>query len=104
MQLWYDAVTNLYPRYHTTVWPTTSPPRLSWAVRIQQQRHDKPAYVSNLCETAEEKTYPYRPRTSEKININTIPTNTLDWFMYARTPCNRVRPQYGLSRLTELGH
>lgn len=30
--------------------------------------------------------YPYKPKTSPKININTIPTNIRDWSIYDRTP------------------
>jgi hypothetical protein len=35
----------------------------------------------------EASSYPYRPRTSAKMSISTMPTKIRDWRMYDRTPC-----------------
>lgn len=67
--------------------------RLSSGFRVEDQGNDQTRIINEEHNYVRDRgTDPYRPKTSAKIRINTIPTNILDCDMYDRTPISPTIP------------
>jgi hypothetical protein len=64
------------------------------ALRVENQSYDQSAQVDQhqTVVRGTGNTHPYKPSTSPKMSIKTMPTNILDCCIYVRTPVSPTMP------------